>query len=109
MQETPALTLTRTLTAATAACTFVGFSGEQTAAGAKPLGATVFDGSEGDAVAVDVLGTTMIRAGGAFEQGDALQVGAGGKAIAAAAGVTCAYAMQPAAAEGAIVEVLLVP
>lgn len=109
MQKTPALTLTRTLAAATLAGTFVGYSGEVTPAGERPLGVTIYDGAKGDAVAVDALGTTIVRAGAAFGQGDSLQVGPDGAAVPAGAGAAIARAMQPANAAGAAVEIFLLP
>ena len=110
MQHVPALTLTRTATAALAAATFVGFSGGQTAAGEKPLGVARFAaGKAGDDIPVDVLGTAIVRAGAAFDEGNAIEVGADGKAVPAAAGVTAGYAMQDAAAADQLVEVLLTP
>lgn len=79
------------------------------AAGARSLGFTDTIAAVGERVSVGVLGTTIAEAGAAFVAGDALEVDAAGRVIAKAAGVVVARAMQPAAAAGQLVEVLLIP
>lgn len=110
MQYTPILTKTRTVTAAIPAARFIGFNGEPVPAGARPFGVTEYAADkEGDDVSLVVLGSAMVTAGQAFARGAELAVGPDGKAVAAGAGVARAIAVEPASADGAIAEVLLIP
>ena len=106
----PILALTVSpLAAAVAANTFVGHDEQPAAAGADALGIADYDGAEGGAIGVTVLGTQRVQAGGAFNKGDAVEVGAGSKAVLLAAGVKVGVALEDSAGDGSIVTVLLTP
>lgn len=110
MQKRPLFTLTIPAAAAlVAANRFVTKAGAYPAAGAAAFGVTdTAVNAVGDAVAVDVIGTTKITAGAAFADGADLKTDATGRAIAqAGAGTILATALSAATAEGQIVEVLL--
>lgn len=109
MRHTPILALTCLATAAVAGNTFVGFDGAPAAAAGKAMGIADYDGEVGAAVAVTVLGTQRVLAGGAFNKGDSLQIAAGGKAVLLAAGVKVATALEDSAGDGSMVTVLLTP
>ena len=102
-----ALTVKAAVTLATAR--FVTQAGEYPAAAAKAFGVTRTSGAVNDLVPVDVQGTAIAEAGGAFALDDALSVDAQGRVVKAAAGVGVARAMEAAAGAGALVEVLLTP
>lgn len=82
--------------------------GYATAAG-NAFGVTNTAGAIGDRVPVDVLGTTIATAGGAFADGAYLQVGASGKLVVQSTGIAVAQALQAATADGDRVEVLWIP
>ena len=94
MRHVPILALTSVASAAIAGNTFVGHDDATAAAGADAFGIADYDGAAGSAIAVTVLGTQRVIAGGAFNRGDDLEVGAGGKAVVLAAGAKVAKAMQ---------------
>lgn len=101
-----------TSVAATAALTTgraVSYTGTVPNAGATALGIAETDAAIGEQVAVSVHGTAIAEAGGAFVVGDQLQVGTGGKLVLQTTGTVVARAMQAAAADGDLVEVLLLP
>ncbi|WP_306603921.1 DUF2190 family protein [Azonexus sp.] len=104
------LALTVGLTGAAAANRFITPAGAQAGAGANTLGVTRSAGSIGEKVPVDVIGTAVVEAGAAITQGDTLKVDANGKAITwAVSGAKVAIALQAAGADGALIEVLLLP
>lgn len=110
-QKKPLLTLTAIAAGAIAACRFVTFGGAQGGENAVALGvaATKADAA-GDAVPVDVLGTTTVEAGAAFAVGADLACDANGKAQATngtTLTVVNARALEAAAADGDLVHVLL--
>ncbi|PHR68497.1 capsid cement protein [Alcanivorax sp.] len=107
-QKIALLTLTAAATAANTQHRFVGFDGAPAAAAGNALGVGVVDAEIGDDFGVDVLGTTVVEAGGAIADGGAIEVGADAKAVAQSAGVTVARALQEAAADGDLIEVLLI-
>jgi hypothetical protein len=109
MQKSPAFIMTVVATAAIVGQRFVGLlTGAPCAAGAKPQGVANFPAAIGEAVSVDVLGTSVIETGGAFNVGDALKSDATGRAVAqGGTGEIAGYAVQASAAAGARVEVLL--
>ena len=72
------------------------------------MGAAVFNAVIGDDFAVDVIGTTVVEAAGAIADGAEIEVGADAKAVTQSAGVTVARALQEAAADGDLIEVLLI-
>lgn len=110
MQQTPILTVTRVCAAAMGAHLFVarGAAGP-CAAGAKPLGVSGCAAAVGDAFPVHALGTAKVVAGAVIADGAEIEVGANGKAITKAAGVSAAIALQAATAADQIIEVLLIP
>jgi hypothetical protein len=115
MQKITILTLTRVAAAAVATARFVDFDGTQCdVAGAKPMGVSVNAAAIGEAFPVDVLGTTKIEAGAAIALGakglTPVKTDANGKAIAqGGVGEIAGYALQAAAGDGQIIEVLLTP
>lgn len=86
--------------------TFVGTDNKTAAAGADAIGVAVFDAGTGDMLAVDVLGSTIVRAEAAIAAGARVQVGAAGGAVTATTGVPVGRAVEAVAA-GALFEVLL--
>ena len=108
--HTPVLALTiASAAAAIAANTFVGHDDDTAGAAEDALGIADYDAAAGGAVAVTVLGTQRVIAGGAFDKGDEIEVGAGGKAVVLNAGVKVAKALEDSAGDGSIVTVLLTP
>ena len=113
MQKIPILTLTRTAIAAVAAGRFIDFDGSQCdSVGSKPMGVSVSAAANGEEFPVDVIGTTKVEAGAAIPllaRGlTPVKTDANGKAIAhGGAGEIAGYAMQSAAADGQIIELLL--
>ncbi len=108
--HTPVLALTvASLAAAAAPSRFIGHDSQIAAAGTPALGISDYAGDLGAAVAVTVLGTQRVEAGGAFNAGDSIEVGADGKAVVLAAGAKVAVALQDAAGDGDFVTVLLTP
>lgn len=104
------LTLTVAATAAVATNRFVTPMGAYPAAATKGLGVARTGAAVGELLAVDVLGTSVAEAGGAFAKDDALQLDATGRAIKqTGAGIPVARALEAASAAGAFVEVLLTP
>lgn len=108
-QSTPILTLTVAATATLSANRFVSSVGAVPSADAAVLGVTRVAAASGDNIPVDVLGTTVIEAGGTFAAGDTLKTDNAGKAIKwATSGSKVAVALQ-AATSGQMVEILLTP
>lgn len=103
------LTLTVAATAVVATNRFVNGVGAYPAAAAKGLGVARTGGAVGELLAVDILGTSIAEAGGAFAKDDALQLDATGRVIKQAAGAGVARALEASTAAGAFVEVLLTP
>lgn len=109
-QKLALLTLSVAATAAISAERFVTESGAHAAPGEDCLGVSCTSGAVGEMLPVDVIGTTIVTAGGTFSKTDGLAVGANGKAVAAADGdVIVARALQDASGDGVRVEVLLIP
>lgn len=115
MQKTPVLTLTSVAAAAVAPHRFCDFDGTQCdAAGAKPMGVSVYKAETGEAFAVDVLGTTKVEAGAAIPLGakglTPVKTDANGRAIAQGGeGIIAGYALQPAGGLGVVIEIMLTP
>lgn len=102
-------TLTVVATAAVATNRFVTSLGAYPAAAAKGLGVARTGGAVGELLAIDILGTSIAEAGGAFAKDAALELDATGRVVVKAAGVAVARALEASAAAGAFVEVLLTP
>lgn len=109
MQKHSIFSMTALLTAAVSAARFVGLgTGAHCAAGAKALGVSQYAGAIGDAIAVDVAGTTIVEAGGAIAAWGPVKSDANGKAIAqGGTGEILGYAVTAATADGQKIEVLL--
>lgn len=106
------LTLTVLASAVVAANRFVNTAGAYPAAGGLPLGLTCCDGAIGDALPVDVLGTTVATAGAAIAADAPLMLGADGKVVTHDGDGdkhAIGRALEAAAADGSLLEVLLIP
>lgn len=109
-QNISLLTLTLALTGTVSANRFVKPSGAQSAAGENSLGVARTAGVSGESIAVDTLGTAVVEAGAAVAVGASIKADANGKAITwATSGAKIAVALQAAAADGDLIEVLLIP
>ncbi|MCM1513282.1 MAG: DUF2190 family protein [Oxalobacter formigenes] len=109
MQKIPVLTLTLQAADNLAAERFVTADGHIPKAGGHALGVTTTVAAPGSAVAADVMGTTLIEAGGVIALGQGVQSDASGKAVALSGGVALGTALQAASADGERIEVLLTP
>lgn len=109
MQKTSLFAMTVIAAAAIATNRFVGlFTGAQCGAGAKAQGVSQYAADAGDALAIDVLGTAIVEAGGAIAAGGPIKSDADGRAIAqGGTGEIIAYAVTAATAAGQKIEVLL--
>lgn len=111
MQKSSLFAMTSVASAAVAAARFVGMlTGAQCASGAKAQGVSQCPANPGEAFAVDVLGTTIVEAGGAIAAGSEIKAAADGSGRAIArggAGPLDAYAVTAASAAGQKIEVLL--
>lgn len=108
-QKHPIFTLSIRAAAALNAERFVTAAGAVPAAGANAFGVTTTSAAAGELVAADVLGSTVVVAGGAISAGAAIEVGTAGKAVARTSGTIVARALQAAAADGDRIEVFLIP
>jgi hypothetical protein len=109
-QSTPIFTLTQLLSGTVTARRFVKVTGAQAGAGENTLGVARTGGSSGERIAVDVLGTAVVEAGAAVTAGDTIKADSNGKAITwATSGAKVALALQTAAGDGSLIEVLLIP
>lgn len=110
MQQTPIFAITLIAASAISGHRFVDWVGNEAAADEDSPGIANYPAAIGDAFAVNVLGTAKVVAGGAIAVGGPVKVGAAGKAIAqAGVGTIVARAVTAAAADGDIIEVLLLP
>lgn len=105
------LTLTVVAAGALSACRFVTNGGAYPTEGDMAIGVTrTGAGGAGDLVPVDALGTSMVEAGGVIENGKLVTVDATGRAVQAGEGdLVYGRALQAAAGEGELIEVLLIP
>lgn len=107
-QSIPILSLTTTLTAPVAQHRFVSYNGDPGQQGDGVLGVSRVAGVAGDEITVDSMGTTIIEAGAAIAVGDPLEPGADGKAAVAGDVGFSARALEAAAADGDLIECLLI-
>lgn len=107
-QKIALLSLSIAATAALAGERFVGAAGAYATAAGNTFGVTITEAKVGDLVNTDVLGTSVVTAGGAIAKNAYVQVGSDGKAVALTTGVAVAQALQAAAADGDRIEVLLI-
>lgn len=106
------MTLTVIATAAVVANRCITLAGAYPAAAGLALGVTRSNGAIGDALPVDVHGTAIIEAGAAITADATLMVGADGKVITHdndGDKHTVGRALEAAAGDGSLLEVLLVP
>lgn len=106
------LTLTVIASAAVVANRFVTTAGAYPGAGALPLGVTRSDGAIADPIPVDVVGTAIVEAGALIAADAPLMVTATGKVITHDGDGdkhAVARALEGAAADGSLLEILLVP
>jgi hypothetical protein len=103
------LKLTIIATAALTEGRAVTVAGAVPAAAATCLGFADATSAIGEAVNVNVLGTTPAEAGAAIAAGAALELDASGRVITKAAGVTVGRALEAAGALGAFIEIVLIP
>lgn len=109
-QSIPLLTLTVAASGAVVANRFVAPANRQSVADENTLGVATTAAADGDALAVEVLGTAVVEAGAAIAAGATLKSDANGRAITwVASGAKVAVALQAAGAAGEFIEVLLIP
>lgn len=109
-QNTALLTLTVVAAGTISAGRFVTPAGAQAGADANTLGVARFDAVANDKLAVDAVGTAIVKSGAAFSVGATLKSDANGKAITwATSGAKVAFALQAATAADQDIEVLLIP
>lgn len=95
---TAAITQYRATTAAGAVATAAGVA----------VGFSNTDAAIGERVPTTVVGTAIATAGAAIALGAAVEVGTAGKVVTKSAGVTVGRALQAAAADGDLIEVLVI-
>lgn len=106
----PVVTLTITAAATIAANRFMLATGALPTAGGPAVGVARHAGVSGDLLPVDVVGTTVVEAGGVIAIGGACKVAATGKVLAHdSTNTKVAVALTAAAADGDLIEVLLIP
>lgn len=103
------LRLTIPATAAITPQTLVDWTGAPATAAGNSAGVAATSANPGDLFPCDVLGTSVVQAGGVIAIGDRLEVGASGAAVKHDAGVPVAVALEAAAAAGDTIEVFLIP
>lgn len=110
MQQHPIFSLTLIAASAIVAQRFVDWQGNVAAADEVSPGVADYAAATGEAFKVNVLGTSKVEAGGVIAVGGPVKVGANGKAIAqGGTGTTVGYAVTASAADGNIIEILLLP
>jgi hypothetical protein len=106
----PVLTLTRRLSGTVAAHRFVTAAGAQAIADSNAIGVSRTAGVSGQDIPVDVLGTTIVEAGGAISVGDTLESDSQGRAVPwATSGARVGIALEAASGAGEFIEILLIP
>jgi len=99
----------RTASGSVAANRFVTVAGAQAGADANTIGVAMAAGTNGNAFPVAVAGIAKAEAGAAISAGAELETDANGKAIAKTNGPVVARALQAAAQDGDLIDVLLIP
>lgn len=107
-QKLALLTLSILATAVLTRERFVTAGGAVATAAGNAVGVADTDNAIGDLAPVTAIGTAIVTAGAAIAKGAAVEVGATGKAVTKAAGITVGRALQAAAADGDRIEVLLI-
>lgn len=109
-QSIALLALTIAASGAVVANRFVTPANAQAVADENTLGVATTAAADGAALAVEVLGTTIVEAGAAVAAGATLKADANGRAITwVTSGAKVAVALQAAGAAGEFIEVLLIP
>lgn len=106
-QATPLLALTLVATAALTEHRFATAAGAVCGAGGKALGLLHNDAASGDPVAVTVVGTAIMEAGGAIAKDAEIQSDSLGRGITATTGPVLARALEAASLAGDKIEVLV--
>jgi hypothetical protein len=104
------LSLSVAAAGAVASGRFINQAGAYPAAGGLPIGCAACDGEAGDLIPVDVIGVTDAVAGAAIVKDAPLMLDAAGKVVThdgAAGKHAVGRAMQAAAADGDVIEILL--
>lgn len=110
MIERPLYSITVKATADVTAHRFVTTAGAYPVTKTRAFGVAREAAAVGDNVGVHTLGTAIVEAAGAIVAGAAVEVlGAVGKAGTFTTGVKAGIALTPAAADGDLIEVYLVP
>ena len=107
----PVLTLSVKATAALTANRFVTGGGAVATAAGRALGVARTDAAIGEYAPVDVIGMAVVAAGAAIAAEALIEVGAAGKAVTKSAGIVVGR-LAPgavAAADGDLIEVILIP
>ncbi len=107
-QKNSLLSLSIAATAALEAERLITSAGVYATAAGHADGVTVTKAAIGELVSTDVLGTSILTAGGAIAKDAYFQVGANGKAVARTTGVAVGRALQAAGADGDRFEGLLI-
>lgn len=84
-------------------------AGAVASAGGNAIGFAETGGASGDRVPVTALGTAVATAGAAISAGAAIEVGSSGKVVTKDTGVAIGRALSAAAADGDLIEVLIIP
>ncbi len=108
MQSISILTLSIVASGAITKHRFVTPGNTQAGAGVNTLGVAREDATLNAGLAIDVVGTAIVEAGGAIAAGAAVETDATGRAVTKTTGVTVGRALQAAAAAGDFIEVLLI-
>lgn len=110
-QSVSLLTLAIAATGVITAQRFVTGAGVTATAAGNAIGVSRSDAAIGEQFPADVLGTTLVTAGGPIAANAAVEVGANGKAVTLAAGKAVGRLApgSSALADGDVVEVILIP
>lgn len=84
-------------------------AGAVASAAGNAVGFANTGGASGDRIPTTAGGTALAIAGAAIAAGAAVEVGSAGKVVTKSAGVTVARALTAAAADGDVIEVLVIP
>ena len=85
---------------------FVGLDGDVASAGAKALGVAEVDAALGEQTSVSTHGILLVTAGAAIAAKAEVEVGADGKAVTKAAGISNGYALDEALADGDTIRIV---
>ena len=75
-------------------------------AGSKAVGICEANTDTGQACPVNIDGLLLVTAGGVIAQGQEVEVGADGKAVALAGGKPNGYALDPATHDGEVIRIV---